>query len=108
MSLGRLLVGPGVLKPSDERTKPQGSLFHYCAVMHRSLFEEVGGIDESYRNGWAYEDTDLLWKLFEAGARFRVSDTRVYHSQTSFKFKALKPPSNRAKFEARWAHRFGQ
>ena len=108
VDLDHLLVGPGVLCPEDDQTKPKGSLFHYCAVMHRSLFEEVGGIDESYRNGWAFEDTDLLWKLFEAGTRFRVSDTLVYHSQTSFKFKHMKPRSNRDKFEARWKHRYGQ
>lgn len=108
VSQNHLLVGPDVLAPHDARWMPKGSLFHYCAVMHRSLFESVGGIDESYRNGWAYEDTDFLWRLFEAGARFKISPTLVYHTNTADKFRYIvKPRSNRHKFEARWQHRFG-
>lgn len=48
-------------------------------ALRRSLFEEVGGFDPSFRR-WGGEDTELGWRLWQAGAFFRpVDDAVIYH-----------------------------
>lgn len=56
---------------------PPGAALHFCAVLHRSLFDAVGGFSEEYRDGQGYEDNDFLWKLAGAGARFAIRDDLV-------------------------------
>lgn len=84
---------------------PPGAALHFCAVLHRSLFDEIGGFSEEYRDGQGYEDNDFLWKLHAAGARFAIRDDLVTEHVDC-------PPSqwppggqarNRAIFEAKWA-----
>jgi len=47
--------------------------------LRREVFDRVGGFDESYRGPWR-EDTDLGWRLVDAGARaVAAPDVTVYH-----------------------------
>lgn len=101
----KLLTGPGVLRPQDQKLVPKGAYFHMCALMHRSLFERVGGFDESYRFAWGYEDTDFLWKLSQVGAKFKLYDGMVYHTYvTPSEFRPR--PTNEKRFKAKWRHKW--
>jgi hypothetical protein len=80
---GLWLAGPDVDYTTHGRLPvPPGSHFHFCAMLHRRLFERVGGFDEGYRNGRACEDNDFLWSLQAAGARFRCAPGTVWHYKT--------------------------
>jgi glycosyltransferase involved in cell wall biosynthesis len=46
----------------------------------RALLDEVGGFDAGFR-GWGVEDTDLSYRLWQAGARFRIERTAVNYHQ---------------------------
>jgi GT2 family glycosyltransferase len=48
--------------------------------VRRSLLEEAGGFDTGFR-GWGMEDTDLSYRLWRAGARFRVEREAVNYHQ---------------------------
>lgn len=95
-------------EPPDQNVgrgrKPIGAGFHFCSMLNRSLYEEIGGFSEEYREGQGYEDNDFLWKLHKAGARFQIADSLVTDHMPC-------PPTrwptggaarNRAIFEARW------
>lgn len=56
---------------------PEGSGLHFCAMLHRSLWDEIGGFDEAYRDGAGYDDNDLAMKLGKAGAQFLIRDDLV-------------------------------
>lgn len=67
--------------PSDRSLgrvpSPPGAGLHFCAMLHRSLYELAGGFDERYRDGQAYEDNDFLWRLERVGAKFEIADDLV-------------------------------
>ena len=80
----------------------------FCAfVLHRSLYEKIGGFDENFRIG-GYEDTDYLYKLRKNGlSHATVGASVVYHfgSQTMGQFKKrgdLHVSHNRTYFIKKW------
>lgn len=84
---------------------PEGTGRPFCAVLHRSLYEAVGGFDEAFRAGAGYEDMDFINRLLAAGARFQIRDDLVVtHPKTDARIHW--PPAmfarNRALYEARW------
>lgn len=79
---------------------PPGAGLHFCAMLHRSLYEAVGGFSEEYRNGQGYEDNDFLWKLHAAGASFRIADDCVTDHVKCPPSKW--PGSNKELFESKW------
>lgn len=82
---------------------PGGSGFHFCAMLHRSLFERAGGFDEEYRDGQAFDDNDWLFRLARAGARFRLRDDLVvWHHRTPCQWPAGGHERNRQRFAAKW------
>lgn len=95
-------------EPPDEKVgrakRPSGSGFHFCSMLHRSLYEEVGGFSEEYRDGQAYEDNDFLWKLHKAGAVFSIKDDLVTEHLSCPRTIWPKGGAerNRAIFEAKW------
>lgn len=56
---------------------PRGTGIAFLGMMHRELFDRVGGFDEGYRDGAGYEDRDLIRKLCVAGAEFVIRDDLV-------------------------------
>lgn len=85
---------------------PEGSGFHFCSMLRRSLFDEVGGFSEEYRDGQGYEDNDLLWKLHAAGAHFAIRDDLVTEHvdcpRTAWPVGGA--ARNREIFEGKWQH----
>lgn len=56
---------------------PRGAGIGFCGVMHKSLFLEAGGFDESYMDGAGYEDRDFIRRLVAVGAQFLIRDDLV-------------------------------
>lgn len=83
---------------------PKGAGLHFCSMLHRNFYDEVGGFCEEYRNGQGYEDNDLLWKLDAAGALFKITDHLVTDHQDcpGSKWPSDGAARNRAIFESRW------
>lgn len=83
---------------------PRGAGLHFCAMLRRSLFDQVGGFSEEYREGQAFEDADFLWKLDRAKAQFRIADYLVVdHVKTSRpKWPADGLARNQTIYERKW------
>jgi glycosyltransferase involved in cell wall biosynthesis len=82
---------------------PAGSGFHFCAMLHRALFERAGGFDEDYREGQAFDDNDWLFRLERAGARFRLRDDLVvWHHRVPCAWPVGGHERNRRLFDAKW------
>lgn len=84
--------------------RPVGAGFHFCSMLNRAIYLEVGGFSEEYREGQGFEDNDFLWKLAKANAKFKIADDLVTDHMPC-------PPTewpeggakrNKAIFEARW------
>lgn len=56
---------------------PKGSGLHFCAMLTRTLWDEIGGFDPAYRDGAGYDDNDLVMKLAQYGAKFLIRDDLV-------------------------------
>jgi hypothetical protein len=99
---GMWLAGPRVDYTKNGRLPvPHGAHFHFCAMLHRELFERVGGFDEGYRHGRSCEDNDWLWSLHVAGARFRTAPGTVWHHQTPHTYAGTHV-SNRDRLMSKW------
>jgi hypothetical protein len=99
---GMWLAGPKVDYTKNGRLPvPPGAHFHFCQMLHRSLFERVGGFDEGYRHGRSCEDNDWLWSLHMAGARFRTAPGTVWHHQTPHVYAGTHV-TNRDRLFSKW------
>lgn len=90
----------------DGIRQPPGSGFHFCAMLHRELWNEAGGFDEDYRDGAGYDDPDWVNRLARVGARFKIRDDLVViHPRSGA--KSNWPPGaferNRELFLRKWA-----
>jgi GT2 family glycosyltransferase/glycosyltransferase involved in cell wall biosynthesis len=72
-----------------------------CLLMERSLFDDCGGFDEAYRNG--YEDIDLCMKVRQRG-RTVVCCTAayIYHYGQISEGRTADDDANAALFASRW------
>lgn len=84
---------------------PKGSGLHFCSMMYRKFFDEVGGFDEAYRDGQGVEDNDWLWQLQQAGATFRLrDDLMVEHTSTPTVWPAGGIARNSEIYKRKWSH----
>jgi hypothetical protein len=103
---GMWLAGPQVDYTKNGRLPvPKGAHFHFCAMLHRELFERVGGFDEGYRNGRSCEDNDWLWSLEAAGAVFKLAPGTVWHHKTPHAYAGTHE-SNKGRLLEKWGHRW--
>lgn len=97
---GTLLAGDGVDYTKQGRCPvPEGSHFHFCSMLRRSLFEQAGGFDEDYRLGMGCDDNDWLFRLKTVGARFRLSKKVVWHYRSRTQWGL---PHNRKLLHRKW------
>ena len=84
---------------------PKGSGLHFCSMMYRKFYDEIGGFDEDYRDGQGVEDNDFCWKLHEAGATFRMmDDLMVEHTSTPTIWPAGGIARNSEIYRRKWSH----
>lgn len=80
----------------------------HCALLRRSSFARVGGLDEGYARGM-FEDDDLAMALRQLGERVILDPGVFVHHAAGATLRALSPLTyfasfevNRRRFEARW------
>lgn len=92
--------------PADRASGDVDFVIGACQVMRRSVFETVGGIDETYFYG--PEDVDFCLRIRAAGWRIRQLDAPVHHPpRRRNKNLITRRGVNHAKAVARhlWRHR---
>ncbi|MGJ3244433.1 MAG: glycosyltransferase family 2 protein [Opitutales bacterium] len=74
-----------------------------CVLVRKQVFEELGGFDDSYRNGM--EDIDFCVRLKQAGYRNYVCNlSKIYHHVSSSPGRLEYNDSNMRLFLKRWSH----
>lgn len=66
---------------------PDGVGYHFCSMLHRTLWDKAGGFDEIYRDGAGYDDPDWVMRLLSVGAEFIMRDDLVVLHPRSIKSK---------------------
>lgn len=90
-------IGPGVGK------MPPNSGLHFCSIMYKPFFDEIGGFDEIFRDGAGYEDNDFAWSVHKGGGNVVVRpDLVVHHRKTNIKWGSDKFSINKHLFENKW------
>ena len=73
-----------------------------CALFRREVWNELGGLDLSYKNGW--EDVDFCVRAGEAGYEiWYCADSVIYHFESATRdLLSSVERDNRALFGSRW------
>ena len=72
-----------------------------CLVMPRALFDDLGGFDEGYVNGW--EDVDLCLRIRVAGHRVVYrGDVAIVHDEGRTRGEVRGGDANSTRFYSRW------
>ncbi|MFT4036881.1 MAG: glycosyltransferase [Thermomicrobiales bacterium] len=73
-----------------------------CSLFRRDVWNELGGLDTAYKNGW--EDVDYCMRAGEAGYEIRYcADAVVYHFESATRdLLSARERENRALFGSRW------
>lgn len=91
--------------PGQDRI-PDGSGLHFCAMMYRSFFDEIGGFDEDYRNGAGYDDNDFAWRIHRGKGKVKIRDDLVVtHVKTGVRWGMSR---NRQLFYSKWTDYWNQ
>lgn len=84
----------------------------FCALIERRVFEQVGGIDESYGRGM-FEDDDLCMALRGRGLATLLCENVFVHHSAGSSFRRLSALEyltrfevNRRRFESKWKVRW--
>ncbi len=87
-------------------------LAFFCVALRRSVFEEIGPLDEQFDVGM-FEDEDYALRLKQRGYRLLCAEDVFIHHQGSASFSKLSLPrywylfdQNRKKFEQKWGIRW--
>jgi GT2 family glycosyltransferase/glycosyltransferase involved in cell wall biosynthesis len=83
-------------------------LAFFCVALRRKVYEQVGGLDESFGLGF-FEDDDYCNRVRAAGWRLAIAEDVFVHHHLSASFDQLKASSrqalfekNRAIYESKW------
>ena len=72
-----------------------------CMLVRRDLFDELGGFDEGYRNG--FEDVDFCLRAREKGCRtLYVPESVVVHHEETTEGRKAHDRENMERFLAKW------
>jgi len=72
-----------------------------CMLIRRETYTKIGGLDESYRNG--FEDVDMCLRLVEAGhTNYYCSESTVYHHEESSAGRKDNDRENMRRYLNRW------
>jgi len=58
-----------------QHLKYRNALFHFCSCLSKRQYEEIGGFDEIYSLGIAYDDDDFRETINKAGIQFIATDS---------------------------------
>ena len=82
-----------------------GARLPQLALHRKSVFDQVGGFDTTYRNG--YEDVDLCLRLSRKGYRHYVANhSRIFHHVSKSPGRKLHEDRNAKIFIERWGRTY--
>ncbi|MGH7742162.1 MAG: glycosyltransferase, partial [Candidatus Eiseniibacteriota bacterium] len=89
--------------PEANRIRTYQALTAACLLVRRSSFDEVGGFDEGYWNG--YEDVDLCFKLQARRWKlvYQPDSAVIHHESKSGPERFSKADENVRRLQERWA-----
>lgn len=58
-----------------QHLKYRNALFHFCSCLSKRQYQEIGGFDERYSSGVAYDDDDFRETINKAGIQFIATDS---------------------------------
>lgn len=50
--------------------------YHFCAAVHKKNLTELGGFDERYAHGIAFDDNELLVRVIRMGLKLKIVDEK--------------------------------
>jgi GT2 family glycosyltransferase len=63
---------------NHSKYRPMG--YHFCSVIHKSNLDKLGGFDERYAHGIAYDDNEILIRIQRMGLKINIiNDPFVVH-----------------------------
>lgn len=72
-----------------------------CMMVKKNVWDEIGGLDEEYFNGW--EDSDFNLKVREKGySVFYTGFAQIYHQKFGSTGRLAKESQNRQRFDDIW------
>lgn len=92
----------------EVETLPKGTGPSFCGMLYRKTFDIVGGFDENYHDGAGYEDKDFVYRLLDAGVKFKImDDLTVIHPKTgaSIQWPSKGFERNRKLYMKKWGHK---
>ena len=103
-------LGIPVHAGKDEATPPEEPFSRWpavtaaCCLINRVVFEELGGFDERFHNG--FEDVDFCLRAAEAGLGHYVANrSMIYHYVSASPGRHLREDENLALYRERWGKR---
>jgi len=48
--------------------------YHFCSAIHKDQLEDLGGFDERYAHGIAFDDNEILFRIKKKGLNFKIID----------------------------------
>jgi len=85
------------------------TLAFFCVMLHRTVYEQVGPLDEAFGLGF-FEDDDYCRRVEKAGLRLVCAEDVFIHHELSASFNKLGKDrqalleKNRKIYEAKWGH----
>lgn len=67
-----------------------GRKYHFLSAMSRSNMEQLGGFDETYADGYAYDDDEFLFRAEESGLDVQLLPSTVGYVVHQFHQKSSK------------------
>lgn len=91
--------------PAVNRARPFQVVTAACLLVRRAVWDELGGLDEAFRNG--YEDVDFCLRANEHGHEVHYCPTSVVHhlESASRGYETEIDRANRELYRSRWANR---
>ena len=91
-----------------QHSRHSNRMIYFCALLTKETFLKVGGIDEQYSDGYAWEDSDFVLRMREANINFEAVDSPEVAHQEHARF----PDSdgwarNHKIFKERWGRESG-
>lgn len=96
-------IAPGILAndPRVRSVREVPSVTFACAMISRKCWDDIGGLDEEYINGW--EDNDFVLKAKEKGYKVWYNgNASIKHKKHGSGGRMLHEAENRQRYDSIW------
>lgn len=91
-----------------QHSRHSNRMIYFCASIEKATYQGVGGIDETYSDGYAWEDSDFVLRMQAANINFEAIDSPEVAHQSHARFPdAGGWARNHKIFKERWGREGG-